>query len=381
MSPNIYDRLVCVLLFGALQALVACNSSGGGVTNAPVSSAGAESSSSVLSEIDYSAAEAMNQRLGRGINFGNAWDSKGQTDKSWSNPIQDEWFAMVKAAGFQSVRLPVRWNYTAENAPPFTISATRVAGVKEDIGLSLAAGLPVIINMHHYDELYAATGDEMALQKTKFCAMWEQISYEFKDYPNDSVAFEVLNEAREMATYAVLNELVSCAYTAIRAHNPGRTILVNPGNWGKFEAMEKLELPPDGNMIVSGHYYEPFTFSHQGHSTAYPCGANWGSKLEALTVKKDLASFVTLARKKFPGVLGTHIPLNVGEFGGSSKCAETTDSVRSLYTEAIARAAEDNGMSWHYWGLTGVNFDAYNKSTKTWRPEILRALIPDSPSL
>lgn len=355
--------------------LVGCDSSGGGLSVEQSSSSAPASSSSGIEKLDYSVATAMNQRLGRGINFGNSWDSRGTSDGSWSNPIQDSWFKMVKDAGFQSIRLPIRWNYSAENEPPFTLQASRVAGVKEDISLAIQNGLPVIINIHHYDELYnAADAEALEHEKTKFCAMWEQISEEFKGFSNDSLVFEVLNEARAKATADVLNELVQCAHTAIRKHNPSRTIMVNPSNWGKFSAMEQLELPSDPNMIISGHYYDPHPFSHQGHNSA--CGVSWGSKIEIITVTKDLTDYVNLAATRFPGVNGTHIPLNIGEFGASSACDEITDSVRALYTETIARAAEKLNMSWHYWGLTGVQFDAYDKSTETWRPEILKALIP-----
>lgn len=360
--------------------LASCNSGGGGVTVVDPSSSSAGGGERPV--VDYSKGAAFNAKLGRGVNFGNAWDSKGWgLDEGWNNPIPDEWFPLVKSAGFQSVRLPVRWSYTADTEPPYAVQAERVAGVKEDVSLAINNGLLVIINQHHYEELFdAADAATLEKEKARFCAIWEQISDDFKDYSNDSLAFEVLNEAQGKVTSAVLNELISCAYDAIRAKNPDRTIIINPWMLGKFQAMSTLELPQDGNMIVSGHYYEPFGFSHQGQSSQYPCGTTWGSVMEQQKIRTDLESYVALAKERFPGADGGSIPLNIGEFGAASpsdsKCPDISNEQRGKYVATITRAAEDLGMSWHVWGMAGVNFDIYDKTTDTWIPEMLKGLIP-----
>jgi hypothetical protein len=41
--------------------------------------------------------------------------------------------------------------------------------------------MPVIINVHHYLELYA----DPAGQEAKFFGIWRQICEEFKDFSND----------------------------------------------------------------------------------------------------------------------------------------------------------------------------------------------------
>ncbi len=378
-------------IFISAFGLIACN--GGGSDSNPVtpeSSSSIEviaSSSSVgLSSsdgsIDYSPAIRMNKLLGKGINFGNSWDAGRSNadvntvydylDDYWSNPIQDEWFTIVKTAGFNSIRLPVRWNQTAENVAPYTLQAARVAGVKDDIRIANSLGMPVIINVHHYLELYA----DPAGQEAKFFGIWRQIAEEFKDFSNDSLVFEILNESRG-ASDAYLNVFIDSVYHIIRATNPGRTIMINPGNWGKFEEMTDLILPADGNLIISGHYYDPFSFTHQGHDDR-ACGVLWdATDQEALsTLVSDFKSYVALAKKLFPGKDNTHIPLNVGEFGVSSACSDVPDANRASYLENVLEVAEGLGFSWHYWAFTGVNFDAYNKAAGAWYPEILQALIP-----
>jgi len=331
--------------------------------------------------IDYSPAIRMNKLLGKGINLGNSWDAGRSnadvntvydySDDYWSNPIQDEWFTIVKAAGFNSIRLPVRWNQTAENVAPYTLQASRVAGVKEDVRIANSLGMPVIIDVHHYLELYA---DPLG-QEAKFFGIWRQIAEEFKDFSNDSLVFEILNESRG-ASDAYLNEFIDSVYHIIRATNPGRTIIVNPGNWGKFEEMAKLVLPADGNMIISGHYYDPFSFTHQGHDDR-ACGVLWDATNQTAlaTMVSDFKSYIALAKKLFPGKNKTYIPLNVGEFGASSACTDVSDANRASYFKDLLEVMNGLGLSWHYWAFTGVGFDAYNKAASAWYPEILQVLV------
>ena len=62
----------------------------------------------------------MNQLLGRGVNLGNAFDAPSEGE--WGVVIQEEYFQIIKDAGFNSVRLPVRWSAHALSQPPYTIN-------------------------------------------------------------------------------------------------------------------------------------------------------------------------------------------------------------------------------------------------------------------
>src|SRR5512142_2465840 len=61
----------------------------------------------------------MNQLLGRGVNLGNALEAP--TEGDWGVVLQDEYFDLVKQAGFASIRLPVRWSAHAQTEKPYTI--------------------------------------------------------------------------------------------------------------------------------------------------------------------------------------------------------------------------------------------------------------------
>lgn len=361
--------------------LAACDSGSGGLSQ-PITSSSSEVPSSSAITVDYTKAREMNARLGRGINFGNSWDSAGDDDCGWNNCIEDAWFTVVKEAGFNSIRLPVRWGRDAEKTPPYTISETRLAGVKEDIDISLALGMPIIINIHHYLELISAKGEALEAEKARFEAIWLQVAEALEPYPDSMLVFEILNEPNGIPA-GTLNELNLMAYKAIRAKSPGKTIMVNPNGFAKFHLMNQLVLPPDGNLIISGHYYEPYAFSHQGRH-GYACGGTWlGDQYDVKSFQQQFQGFVDMATQYFPDVNGGHIPLNMGEFGVSGPntggCEDEelpSDANRALWTKELIKIAESFDMSWHYWGFAHVGgFEAYDKHSDTWYPHMLEALI------
>jgi endoglucanase len=283
-------RIVLAVSLAFSLALVACGESGGGVDVAPQSSASVQSSASAGS-VDYSRAHTVNKLLGRGINLGNALESECMDDKHnvdkttstyiqdfmgtygskwdvcWNNPIQEEYFAIVKAAGFQSVRIPVRWAEKAYDVPPYTIEPTLIARVKEVVLQANAAGLVAIINIHHFNELYDDKNerDDFEVQREKFMYLWKQIAAEFQNFSNDALVFELLNEGRNQVSMNKLNEMVAEVWPIIRETNPGRTIMINPADFGAYSSLPDIVVPNnDGNVILTGHFYAPHDFTHQG---------------------------------------------------------------------------------------------------------------------
>lgn len=340
--------------------------------------------------VDYSAGRAMNKRLGRGINLGNSWDSEGQginlhTDAGWSNPIQDDDFRIIKEAGFNSVRLPVRWQVDSDYET-HTLNEIRLAGVKEDVDLAMAQGLAVLLDFHHYKELNdlgseASKGGAEAIvafekERAHFNALWDQISKEFESYPDSMLAYDILNEPL-MGDSKLLNEVYTDAYKIIRKNSPGKTIVFESNQAGKFAQLDILQLPEDGNIIFSGHYYEPFSYSHQGTSAQYPCKGDEAYDNKALTHFK---SYVALAQQLYPDVNGGHVPMNMGEFGvagTTSRCGQKgpSDAKKAIWAQQTVEAAEKYEMSWHYWGFTLVGgFEAYNRKGNTWYPKFPEVL-------
>jgi hypothetical protein len=90
------------------------------------------------------------------------------------------------------VRVPVRFSGHAGDSPPYAIDAEFMARVRHVVDTSLAAGLNVILNMHHYDEVFTAPEQH----RDRFASLWRQIATEFRDAPA-GLWFELINEPHE----------------------------------------------------------------------------------------------------------------------------------------------------------------------------------------
>jgi len=417
-----------VLSFGL--AMVACDS-GSNSHSAVPEEKDDEEIIHVVVPVDYSKGRAMNKRLGKGINLGNAWDGaaywscgtlnynssekvsdttyytvngvpypvyftgldaqyygniprsrynsecEDRLDASWSNPIQDEYFQIIKDAGFNSVRIPVRWQ---TNSDPVThkVNPDRLAGVKEDVQLAIDAGLAVIVSFHWYYEInfFAANASKFpelyAAEKEHFAAIWTEVATAFKDFPDTMLVWDILNEPT-MSSPAALNDVMMTGYNAIRSVDPNKTIMFEAYGSAKFMSLKALELPQDGNIIYSGHYYEPYEYSHQGHNSLYACK---GDAAYSSTAFDDIPRYVSEAMDLYPDVNGKPIPMNMGEFGISggpgSPCikkglAAPSEEKKALWAQKAIENAEAYGMSWTYWGFVGVGgFEAYDKANNTW---------------
>lgn len=360
--------------------------------------------------VDYTLGRTMNAILGRGINLGNSWDSRGSDDGGWGNPIEDSDFAIIKAAGFNSVRIPVRWQQTSDYTT-HTVDPDRLNGVLRHIRLAIANGLAVVVNFHHYDELSCYGGgmppsyqsnnppppddnprckympEKFQAEKAHFLAMWNQVATAMGEFADNQVVLEIWNEPA-IPNSELVNEVMIDAYNVIRTAAPGKTIMFESYHLAKFEDLGSLHLPQDGNIIFSGHYYQPYTYTHQGQH-GNKC---LGDAAFANTASSDMASYAALARRLYPDVNGVdHVPLNMGEFGvagGNDMWTCTwydkngnpvqgdwpSDQNKARWAMQTAQAAISNGISFHYWGFDHVGgFEAYDGSN--WYPGFPDALL------
>ena len=69
----------------------------------------------------------INQLIGKGINLGNALEAPNEGD--WVMIIQKEFIQLIADAGFESVRIPIRWNAHAMTTSPYTIDSSFIERV------------------------------------------------------------------------------------------------------------------------------------------------------------------------------------------------------------------------------------------------------------
>jgi endoglucanase len=312
---------------------------------------------------DNTDAARCNRLLGRGINLGNALEAPREGD--WGLTLEADFFERIKKAGFQSVRVPVRWSAHAGPREPFTIDAAFFKRIDWVVDQALSRGLVAVVNMHHYDELYRDPDKHEA----RFLALWKQIAAHYRDKP-DRLLFEPLNEPNDKLTDERWNALIAKVLDVIRATNPKRMVIVGPGHWNGLGSLDKLALPEkDRRLIVTFHYYSPYHFTHQGAEWARDSqkwkGTTWkGTAKEAEALAKDFAKAAAWAKKH-------ERPVYLGEFG-SYHVADMES--RARWTRAVAREAEKNGFSWAYWEF-GAGFGAYDPAAKAWREPLRKALL------
>ena len=303
-------------------------------------------------------------RLGRGVNLGNALEAPKEGD--WGIVLKEDYFLKIKAAGFQAVRVPIRWTTHALATAPYTIEPEFLARVDWVVAQALKNDLAVVINDHHHDEMFANSGKE----NERFLAIWTQIAEHFKA-ASDLLMFEPLNEPNGAVSPDLWNGIAQEALQVVRASNPGRTVVIGPGNWNALSSLNELKLPEnDRNIIVTFHYYSPFQFTHQGAEWVNGSNAWLGTPWDAEeyqknAVKDDLDLAAAWGKKNMR-------PLFLGEFGAYSKAAA---NYRHLWTDFVARTAESRGMSWAYWEFC-AGFGVYDPNAEKWNEPILSALMP-----
>ncbi|HYD39374.1 MAG TPA: glycoside hydrolase family 5 protein [Anaeromyxobacter sp.] len=326
--------------------------------------------------------------LGRGINMGNYLEADGHEGAWTGERLIDEEndFPLIRAAGFESVRIPIRWSdHASTTGPEYLIDADFLARVKEVVDGAIAAGLKVVINTHHYTEMMDGPVESLPGHRARLAAIWDQIAKAFpvSSYPADTLVFELLNEPNGRVGYSqwndIIEELTNVLWTDNAATQTGRKIMVGTANWGGPTGLQQLVLPRacnPGNTIITIHWYEPFHFTHQGAEWVAGSDAWIGTRWTGTAA--DKAALLTLLDTVtfWNSQKGRRFEIYVGEFGAYGAYAEPED--RRAWTAFVAREAEARNMSWAYWEFD-QGFGAYDRDNTRWRPEIIEALIPVEP--
>ena len=173
---------------------------------------------------------AMNSALGRGVNFGNMLEAP--TEGAWGVRLQEDYFDKVVEAGFQSVRLPVRWSNHAALSGDAVIDEAFAKRVDHAVDELLKRKLVVVLNMHHYRQLDGDALDageavvNRAVLELRFLNLWKQIAQRYRDKPANLV-FELYNEPHGSQNDS-WNELAARALNVVRQTNPTRIVVIGP---------------------------------------------------------------------------------------------------------------------------------------------------------
>ena len=305
---------------------------------------------------------AYNRMLGRGINLGNALDAP--SEGAWGVRLKSEYFDAIRDAGFDSVRIPIRWSAHALESPPYTIDPSFFERVDWAIEEALSRNLAAVINVHHYAEM----NKEPRSHVERLIALWRQIAIRYRDQPH-KLFFELLNEPTDELSDDLWQQIFPEILKVIRESNRDRLVIIGPSSWNSPQHLPALLLPKEDRwLIATFHYYEPLHFTHQGASWVANSGpwegTTWGTDQEHKTIDSQFDAVASWAHQN-------ERPIYLGEFGSIGKADMTS---RASWTRTVARAAEVRGFSWSYWEFCS-SFGIFDPSTKTWKRPLLAALL------
>jgi uncharacterized repeat protein (TIGR02543 family) len=306
-----------------------------------------------------------------GWNIGNSLEvPSGET--GWGNPlVTQQLINSVKAAGFNSVRIPCAWDSHA-NQSTYTIDSSWLARVKQVVDYCISNGLYVVLN-EHWDNgwleehpTYAYQTAVNAKQKT----YWTQIANYFKSY-DEHLLFAGTNEVHaDYGTPTSENITVQQSYNqtfvdAVRAtggNNSSRSLVVQTYNTNIQHGLNYFSLPKDSatsRLIVEVHYYDPYDYTLNTSGNCIYWGAPYPTQ-SACTWGYESYVDDTFSKVKSKWV-SAGVPVIIGEYGVIARMTlsgqQLTDHLasRQYYLKYVNSAAVKNGIKTFYWdnGVSG----------------------------
>lgn len=306
--------------------------------------------------------------VGTCINMGNSLEPP--QEGSWGGkPISKDDFERIKAAGFDTVRIPVRWHNQSMSEPPYTVNPEWMARVVEVVDWALAADLNVILNSHHFDPIY----EDPLGTAPWHGGVWKQIAEQFADYPEESLWFELENEPHNNFDDSNLLQTLAPALAAVRATNPTRAVIYGGEEWSGVNSLATLELPDDPNVHATFHYYDPFAFTHQGASWTAPNIPPPGRKFGSAADRAALAADVEKVRAYIERT--GKVPF-MGETGAYELHVSTPE--RAEYHRAVTEAFAPTGIGICMWAYANT-YPFYDAESGQWLEGLRDAIGLEEP--
>ena len=294
--------------------------------------------------------QQITEAMGVGYNLGNSLEANSggtPNETAWGNPVLSKEFVLAaKAAGFQSIRIPVSYLSKIDDNNGYKIDSAWLDHVQEVVDYCVQNDMYAIVNMHgdgyttvSGSWLLCASSDQTKI-KAKYKACWEQIADRFKNY-DEHLIFESMNEEYD-GTYGTPNKT---AYNNINDYNQifvdtvrqtggnnDRRWLLIPGwntNINYTADNYGFVLPTDQylssdiasgekRIMVSVHYYDPWDFcgTESADKTQWGSEATNQSKVPTWGDESYMASQFKKMNDKF---VSQGYGVIIGEFGAINK--------------------------------------------------------------
>ncbi|HYF70751.1 MAG TPA: cellulase family glycosylhydrolase [Ohtaekwangia sp.] len=333
------------------------------------------------------------QKMTVGWNLGNSLEATSVTngvyaasETLWGNAKTTKTLIdAVKAAGFNTVRIPCAWSGYIEDTETHRIKESWLARVSEVVDYCVDNDMYAIINIHWdggwLEEHPLYSHQEEVNKKQK--ALWEQIAVYFRDY-DEHLLFAGTNEvhadynnptAEHIEVQETYNQTFVDAVRSTGGKNAWRNLIVQGYNTNITHANTHMTMPEDApgttdRLMAEVHFYDPYDFTLDAASSKYL----WGAAYEGNPNRSDwgqeawVDEAFGLMKTKF---VDNGIAVILGEYGATYRASLTTGladhiASRNYYLNYVTKAAKDNGLVPVYWdnGHTGDNSSGlFNRAT------------------
>ena len=295
----------------------------------------------------------------RCMNLGSALEAPEEGE--WGYMVRRADLVRLKEAGFDTVRLPVRWSVHTSETAPYEIDPSIMARVDEIVGWAEEIGLQIIVNVHHF----VALNEDPETHEPRLEAIWDQLATHYAGAA-EHLIFETLNEPHTKMTIARTDIMNRHLLDRIRADHPDRWVILGTAFWGNLSALEESDPPYDVRAMLTYHEYSPFEFTHQGASWAdvKETGIRWGTREDVTEMLAELDKAVRVQSRK-------GMPVFVGEFGVYQG---VPIEQRARWTRTLRQGMEARGLSWCHWDFAG-SLNVYDVEQEAWLPELKAALL------
>jgi endoglucanase len=307
--------------------------------------------------------------MGLGINLGNTLEAVSpwvnnptiaSLETSWGSPrITRQIIQGYKAAGFNTLRIPVAWSNLMD-LRNYTIHPTLLNRVQEIVDWTLEAGMYAIINLHWDGGWLANFPTDYNESMRRYTRIWEQVTERFKNY-GDYLLFESQNEelgwdslwnpwgaqtganrTGKVRAYEIVNAINQRFVDIVRnsgGNNGQRHLLIAGYHTNIDRTIDSLfNMPNDpvNRMAVKVHYYDPFSFTHLEQNESWARATwTWGTTADYAHLNNELNKMVT-------NFINRGIPVVIGEYG-MAKQGVTQEQITN-YTLAVTEAMFSRGM-------------------------------------
>lgn len=227
----------------------------------------------------------------RGMGFGN---------NVWGNSLEniglhhnEDSFREMSELGFNSVRFLLNYRWFEDDENPFVYKQEGFDYLDRSIAWAKKYNIGLVLNMHYPQGGYQSQGNGTALwtdvqNQRRLVKLWGEIARRYADEPAVQ-GYGLINEpvVPELSTMeetvGQCRRLMQRCADEIRLHDRNHIIFVEhvaavkdmstgENLWNKYSTDDLWFTIDDDNAVYEGHFYSPFTFTHQsaGDNVEYP---------------------------------------------------------------------------------------------------------------